>query len=132
MLQSYNADLYRKVVKLIKYWNSVRLSGIFSSYYIELALSRAFWKRKGNNQPIASLSEGLTIGFEVLEATYKAGDQTPWISDAPLVLKPSLSELQAVRLSLAQITASIAWINEQSGRETDALKQWSDVFGEDL
>jgi hypothetical protein len=132
ILQNYNGKLYRKVVKLIKYWNSVRVKGAFSSYYVELALSRAFWKRKTNGQPIGSLSEGLALGFEILESTYKAGDQTSWISDAPLVPRPNLSAEQILALSLAQIGSGLARLLEQSGSENDALKRWSDVFGESL
>jgi hypothetical protein len=132
ILQRYNGNLYRKVVKLIKYWNSVRLDCAISSYYVELALSRAYWKRKANGQPIDSLSEGLAIRFEALQATYNAGDQTSWISDAPLVPRPNLSAEQILTLSLAQIGASLARLFEQSGNEYDAVKGWSDVFGEKL
>jgi hypothetical protein len=128
ILQAFNGKFYRSVIKLIKYWNKTRLDGAFSSYYVELALSRAFFTRKQNNQPIGSLSEGLAAGFEILENAYKAGDQTPWISDAPLVQKPNLSAEQSLALSLAQIGASLAWLLEKRGNESDAVRQWSEVF----
>jgi hypothetical protein len=132
ILQSYNGKLYRKLVKLIKYWNSIRLDGAFSSYYAELALAKAFWNRQGNNQLIGSLSEGLAVGFEALENAYKAGALTSWISEAPLVPRPSLSDTQRITLSLAQIQSSLGWMNERTGNEREAVAQWSNVFGETL
>jgi hypothetical protein len=132
ILQRYNGNLYRKLVKLIKYWNSVRLDRAFPSYYVELALSRAFYNRKANNQAVGSLSEGLSLGFEALESAYKAGSLTPWIAEAPLVPKPNLSVSQVVALGLAQIGASLAWLLQQNGKEDEAVTQWSKVFGETL
>jgi hypothetical protein len=131
-LQGYNSNLYRKLVKLIKYWNSVRLERAFPSYYVELALSRAFYSRKLNNQAVGLLPEGLSLGFEALENAYKAGSLTPWIAGAPLVPKPNLSPSQLVTLGLAQIGSSLAWLLQQNGKENEAVTQWSKVFGETL
>lgn len=63
ILHSYHNRLYRKVVKLIKYWNDVQLGGWFSSYYLEFAISNEFWNRKTQNSPIGSISEGLAAAF---------------------------------------------------------------------
>ncbi len=132
ILQGYNGKLYRKLVKLIKYWNSIRLERAFPSYYVELALSRAFYNRKINNQAVSSLSEGLAVGFEALENAYKAGSLIPWIAGALPVPKPNLSASQVVNLSLAQIGSSLAWLLQQNGKENEAMTQWSKVFGEPL
>jgi hypothetical protein len=79
ILQKFHNKVYRKVVKLVKFWNEVRLAGKFSSYYIEFAICREFWSRKTKAQPVSSITEGLTGGVEGLERAFLAGDQTSWI-----------------------------------------------------
>lgn len=132
ILQRFHNGLYRKVVKLIKYWNADRLNGAFSSYYIELTLLRSFYTRKLNNQPTSSLSEGLEFGFATLQKAFQAGKQESWISEAPPVLAPTLSLSQLVTMSGAQENATRARALEQNGHGIGAVNRWSDVFGIDL
>lgn len=132
ILQKYNRKLYRKVVKLIKYWNQVQLDAVFSSYYIEFAICRAFLARKTANRVIASVSEGLAVGLEALLTAYKCGDQTSWIVGAPPIQRPHLTGFQFRKLDLVQSRTALAWDYEQASREADALRHWSLVFGQPL
>lgn len=128
-LQEFNSKHYRKVVKLMKYWNREQLGGAFSSYYVELALSRRFLARKSEAQPLGSISQGVVIGFDTLKVAYASGDQTPFITDAPVVERPYLTPLQQSTLSLAAATANLAYAFESSGSTAEAVGQWKDVFG---
>jgi len=132
ILQNFNRKFYRKVVKLIKYWNQVQLDAAFSSYYTEFAICQAFLARKTANHSIASVSQGLALGFEALLTAYKSGDQTSWIVGAPPIQRPHLTDLQLKKLDLVQSRASLAWDYEQASREADALRHWSLVFGQPL
>jgi len=132
LLQDFNGKLYRKVVKLIKYWNQIRFGAAFSSYYLELAISRVFWARRSASQPISSVSEGLAIGFEAVQNAYSGGNQTSWISQAPPVMKPSLSGFQTLTLAATQMRTALAWSDERTGREAEARQHWSQVFGRSL
>jgi hypothetical protein len=130
ILQNFNRKFYRKVVKLIKYWNQVQLDAAFSSYYLEFAICRLFLARKSSNQLIASVSEGLALGFESLLTAYKSGDQTSWIVGAPPIQSPGLTDIQLGILDLVQSRAELAWNYEQANREADALRHWNMVFGQ--
>lgn len=132
IVQSFHNQLYRKVVKLTKYWNASRFGARFSSYYIEFALSRRFWKRKQENHPVGSLAEGLSLGFAALEEAHTHGNLTSWISGAPPIARPSLSAGESAQLDLARIRAEVAWLLEQNGKERDALLRWGELFGEAL
>jgi hypothetical protein len=132
ILQKFNKKFYRKVVKLIKYWNHVQLDAAFSSYYIEFAICQIFLARKTANQLISSISEGLTLGFEALLTAYTSGDQTSWIVGAPPIQRPHLTALQLSKMELVQSRAALAWDYEQASKEADALRHWSLVFGQPL
>lgn len=132
ILQKFNKKCYRKVVKLIKYWNQVQLDAAFSSYYVEFAICQVFLARKNSNQSIAAVSEGLALGFDALLTAYKSGDQTSWIVGAPPIQRPHPTDLQLRKLDLVQSRAALAWDFEQASREADALRHWTLVFGQPL
>jgi hypothetical protein len=132
ILQDFHGKFYRKVVKLIKYWNQVQFDAAFSSYYTEFAICQVFLACKTANQFIDSVSQGLALGFEALWTAYKSGDQTSWIVGAPAIRRPYLTDLQVKKLDLGQSRAALAWEYEQAGRGEDALRHWSLVFGQPL
>src|SRR4030042_3868859 len=49
-LHTSNYKTYRKTVKLIKYWNNLKLKGSINSYYIELAIARIYWLTNARNE----------------------------------------------------------------------------------
>ncbi len=130
MLQTYHNKVYRKVVKLVKFWNENFLSRKFSSYYIEFAVCREFWGRKAKEERVSAITEGLAAGFDALARAFEAGHQTPWIDGAPAIQRPVLTPYDARVLSLARTTSGLAWINERLGKSLEARKQWAAVFGD--
>lgn len=130
ILQAYHNKVYRKVVKLIKFWNERSLNGKFSSYYIEFAICREFWRRKMKEERVSTVTEGLAAGFEAVGRAFQAGDQTGWVEGAPAIQKPVLTPYQITVLSLARTSSRLAWINERLGKDADARKQWASVFGD--
>jgi hypothetical protein len=130
ILHAFHNRLYRKIVKLTKYWNEVRLNGTFSSYYIEFAISTDFWRLKTSGRSVSSISEGLAAAFSALERASDAGDQQSWIVAAPPIRKPDLTLLQSATLTLARAASQLAWLYEETGKDAEALKEWTLVFGE--
>lgn len=129
ILHSYHNRVYRKVVKLIKYWNDVQLAGWFSSYYLEFAISKAFWNRKTQNSPVGSISEGLAAAFAAVDQALGAGNQTSWISGAPTIERPTFDGSKTIAVSLALLTADLALTYEKSGNISEAARQWRSIFG---
>lgn len=131
-LQAFHQKIYRKVVKILKYWNDAQLDGAFSSYYIEFALCREFLTRKTNNNPLSSISEGLTIAFDSLQKAYGKGNQTSWIPGAPSIEKPALSLAQEIKLTGARLSSGLAWTYERTSRDAEARVEWASIFGDSL
>lgn len=132
ILHEFHGKIYRKVVKLVKYWNATRLGASFSSYYIEHAISSEFWTRKRGSQRVTTISEGLSVAFAALEQAFLAGNQTGWISGAPAIERPVLTRLQSLTLSSARAVSGLAFLNETSGKRTEAFSGWLSVFGDKL
>jgi hypothetical protein len=132
VLHSFHRHLYRRVVKLVKYWNMIRVDGAFASYYIELALAKHFLHLRTQNAPIATLCEGLAVAFDVLQWTYMAGNQPSWITGAPPVEAPALDTSQIARFNLAVFTGKLARSYETAGDHAAAIRELSDLFGESL
>lgn len=130
ILQTYHNKVYRKVVKLVKFWNENFLNHKFSSYYIEFAVCREFWRRKMKDEHVATITAGLACGFEALSLAFQAGDQTSWVDGAPAIQKPVLTPYEMSVLSLASTTSGLAWINERLGKLSEARKQWAAILGD--
>ena len=132
LLHSFHLHLYRKVVKLTKYWNASQLDGLFASYYIEFALACRFLQLRSQNSPIITLCDGLSLAFDALQQAYTTGNQIPWIAGAPPILAPALDRSQARSLSLAVLTCKLARNYEAAGDHAAAIRELSNVFGESL
>lgn len=128
-LQNFNNKLYRKIVKLVKYWNKHQFNGLFGSYYIELAISQAFWSRRFQNQTISSISEGLALAFRALQKAYTGGDLTSWVKGAPPVAAPKLDNYHVVELGMVADRAELARLYEEADRQHEAIANWSKIFG---
>lgn len=130
ILQAFHNKIYRKVVKLVKYWNQTWLASSISSYYIEFAICCEFLNRKLNNQPFSAMTEGLAVAFDALDRAFSAGDQTSWIPNAPAIRKPSLTDYQSGLLKFARNASELACIYERLGKDVEAREQWTSVFGD--
>jgi hypothetical protein len=130
ILQAFHNKIYRKVVKLVKYWNETRLVSNISSYYIEFAICTEFLNRKVNNQPFSRITEGLAAAFDALDRAFMAGDQTSWIANAPPIRKPLLTASQSGLLKFARNASELACIYEGLGKDGESREQWRSVFGD--
>lgn len=128
-LQKNNEKTFRKVVRLLKYWNTERLFGGLSSYYIELTIARAYLDKNDIGQPVRSVSFGVALGFWALREAVNRGSQMPWIAGAPPIQHGSLTLINQPILWQAQEAARQAWDYEAAGNQAAALKLWADIFG---
>lgn len=130
-LQSKNDKTYRKVVKLIKYWNENKLKQALKSYYIELVVMRAYLARNNAGEFIRSVSYGLAIGFSALNQAVFSGNQQSWIPGAPSVSPGDMPIIGLKSLFLKNVAekSNEAWSAELAGRKTDAIHAWGQIFG---
>lgn len=129
-LQAFHNGLYRKIVKLVKYWNQTQLWNTFGSYYIELAISLRFWSLKTANTPVQSLSFGVLLAFEALRTTALSGDIASLVKDAPPVKAPSFVPSGHQFLRSVQTIMEDAVARELSGDIDQAIAKWGILFGE--
>lgn len=130
-LQEKNSKLFRKIVRLVKYWNTEQLEGALSSYYIELAIARAFRKENADGKSVKTLSLGVALAFWALNGAVSAGPQDSWVSGAPKVQPgDAMTTDHRVKLSRATADAKLAWDKECSSDNADALRIWGAIFGE--
>ncbi|MEK6776176.1 MAG: hypothetical protein AABY87_04745 [bacterium] len=129
-LHADNNKTFRKVVKLIKYWNAKSLGGTLNSYYIELAVARVFLEKNKIGENIRSISFGVALGFWALDRAVQQGNQIAWISNAPHAEPGQLNSLNRILLSMAVSNARSAWDLERQGNEGGAIQAWAKVFGD--
>jgi len=131
-LQKNNDKTFRKAVKLVKFWNTDQLGGVMSSYYIELAIARAFMKENEQGEYMRSVSLATALAFWAVNQAVTQGDQTSWIANTPLVKPGDLSVMHKVTLGMANTNALEAWNKEKAGEHPAALRAWQNVFGAKL
>ena len=117
-------------MKLAKYWNTNTLRGVLGSYYIELAIARAFLEKNNKGEYIRSISVGVALGLWAVQQALGRGDQNAWIPNAPPVEPGSLNPAQRLLLSYTVMTAGDAWEQEKAGRENDTIQTWGQIFGD--
>jgi hypothetical protein len=128
-LQKNNNSHFRPAVKLVKWWNDNRFGKQFSSYYVELAIMRAFQMRNQWGTYIASLSDALHLAFQGLHAAADAGDLQSWLPSAPPVERGPISPEQLNHLDATADVAGIAVESEQQGDAERAIQAWKGIFG---
>ena len=129
VLQDSNGKIFRKVVKIIKYWNLEALDGALSSYFIELAIARLFWARNVNSESLTKLSYGVAVGFWAVQQAVANGGQLPWLDGAPHVVPGTALAGHRLRLSSSTSLACGAWEDEKARRFVSATAKWKQVFG---
>lgn len=128
-LHKKNKKAFRKVVKLLKFWNTERLDGVLSSYYIELTVARIFLEKNGANVIVNPVSFGVALGFWALNQAVEKGNQASWIIGAPPVTPGDLTLSQKQSLLTAKMGAHGAWNLEQANKQAAAIQAWCKVFG---
>jgi hypothetical protein len=129
-LQKFNQGNYRKVVKLLKYWNDTYLEEVFTSYYVELALANHFSALMNSGKRMVSVSGGVVIAFEALRAARLRGDIPSPVPLAPPVELPILNSDKDLKLTDAVELSAAAFSDENAGLDEQAVSRWTEVFGE--
>jgi hypothetical protein len=129
LLQKEHNGLFRKVVKLLKYWNAEQLNSKLNSYFIELTIARIFLEKGGKREPISVLSYGVALAFWAVQQAVTRGVQEPWVANAPPVYPGEVLAGHVIRLKAATDLACAAWDDEQASRMASAAAKWKRVLG---
>jgi hypothetical protein len=128
-LQDFHGT-YRQAVRLVKHWNKTQVSNVFPSYYIELAMSKRFLALKQGDRRYWCLLQALACGMAGLKGAYTAGDLTPFVSEAPAVRAPVLTDTQRAILDGDLARASTAFRDAyQHARIDRAFDGLNVIFG---
>jgi hypothetical protein len=130
LLQDDHSKLFRKVVKILKYWNSEQMNGAISSYFIELSIAKVFLERTAKPESITILSYGVALAFWALQQAVARGAQNSWVANAPPVYPGSLLTSQLAVLKSDSDLACAAWEEEKAGKMISAAAKWKHVFGD--
>ncbi len=128
-LHENNNKTFRKVVKLIKYWNG-KMQDPYASYYLELALTKVYADANRQGQKIDSLSHGIALGFATLLAAIRTGNLYSEVPGALPVQPGTTSVASLTKLQDAQRFAGAALNFERNDQTEEALKAWKVIFGE--
>jgi len=122
-LHNYHYQSFRKVVRLIKYWNKHSLSDQFSSYFIELAICRCFQELRNQGTALLSVVEALAWAFYGLTESVNNGYIFSFVQGAPIVNAPYLSPEQVGLMKASKSRAYGAWDAAMAGDVNGALYQ---------
>lgn len=125
-----NNKTYKKVVKILKYWNKERLNSALLSYYIELAIARAYLGRNSLGEKINKISYGVALGFEAVKNAMVKGDQSSFLPQSPSVRPGVLTDFNQQHIIAASAISSRAWNEESTGNEIAAKNFWKKLFGD--
>jgi len=124
VLQENHNKLFRKVVKLLKYWNTEQLNGAISSYFIELSIARVFWDKAVKSEQVATLSYGLALAFWAVQQAVIKGMQSSWVANAPPVYPGGLLAGHLILMKSHSDLACTAWEDEKAGKPVSAFAKW--------
>jgi hypothetical protein len=132
ILQENHNSLFRKVVKLLKYWNTEQLGGALSSYFVELSVARVYLDKVVKSESVTTLSHGVALAFWAVQQAVTQGAQSSWVVHAPPVLPGSLTATQLMVLKSDVNRACAAWEDEKAGNMVSSAAKWKCVFGSKL
>jgi hypothetical protein len=124
-----NGRTLRKGVKLIKWWNTENLGGRLKSYYIELAVMRAFSNANNAGGTIESISAATATAFRAVRDATATGNQAPLLTGAPSVERGDTTDRDLRRLNDAVEQSQLALLYESLGRDAEAIASWGLIFG---
>ncbi len=131
-LHKNNNETYRKVVKLLKYWNQTKLNGSVDSYYIEVAVARLYLEKNKKLEFINDVSTGVALGFQAFYSALSKGEQEPFLARAPSVKPGTDNILKLLTVQIASIDAANASAYERRGDWINSKKEWQKVFGDEF
>lgn len=131
-LQRNNNAVFRRAVKLVKWWKENRFAGSLPSYYIELAIMRGFLSKNQWGEYIESVSDATALAFESVRDACGDGNLQSWINSAPAVERGDLSAGEIDFVDTVAQVARDAVAYEQGGNTEEAIKRWRAIFGPDF
>lgn len=131
-LHSANNKTYKKVVKIIKYWNKERFRGILPSYYIELSIAKIYLQKNNANEFVNDISFGFLLGFWALNEAVKQGAQDSFLSLAPKVYPGTITDGHKQIINAAYSVSLQAWNAECNGNQELAISNWKKIFGDNF
>jgi len=130
-LQKDNNETYKKVVRLLKYWNKKMFTSALASYYIELSVAKRYRLKNLMGHSMSKISEGLTTAFVGLDESVRAGDITALIDKAPSIkLGDKITPKHLEYLGSIKTLANSALSYENTGDSKRALDYWKKIFGD--
>lgn len=132
-LQRKTNKVYRKCVKLVKYWNTQKVRSLInSSYFIELSICLAFYRLLNQGGAITSISQGLAVAFSGLKEAVNNGSLQSLVDGAPRIY-PGISVTDGNRIiEAAAGLAQSARQNEVEGKNSRARQLWNAIFKDDF
>ncbi len=125
-LDEYHRDLFRPVVKLVKWWNRMRNQGRLRSYYVEVLCMRCF-----GVDPILTHGAALAKFFQYAENVIGLSLPDPTGVGGPIA--PELTELQLggslSAVARASRAAQQAMAAALFGKTALAFTRWQQVLG---
>jgi hypothetical protein len=126
-LHEFHGPAYRKAVRLTKYWNKTQINDSFSSYYIELALSKEFKALKDQNVRFSLPSDAFARAMATLKSACTSGNIAPLIMEAPYVQAPNVTQDQRKYLeddtSRARTAVNQAFVDGQPAAAFETMNQ---------
>ena len=133
-LNSRNNKTFKKVVKLVKYWNKTMLNGKLNSYYIEYAIAGIYNSKNSENVFLMNISYGLAWAFYALSMAIVIGNQSSKLVGAPHIEPGYNSENEHIDLitkcKVVSQKANKAWEFEKNNDEKNAISMWRQIFGD--
>ena len=133
-LNKYHNGVYKKVVRLVKFWNKTKLNGVLSSYYIEHAMCGIFSEKAKERIVLSKVSQGVAWGMYELNRVLRIGNQKSMINGAPEITSglKGISALILAEVECEEVAncAKSAWNLESALNEVAAIKEWKKVFGD--
>jgi hypothetical protein len=129
-LNRNNGRTLRKGTKCVKWWNDQKLGGRLRSYYIELAVMRAFSSANQNGIEITSISGATATAFRAVRDAAQTGDQDPILQGAPPVKRGDITDRDMQRLDQAVDRCNLAILYEELDRDAEAIATWRLIFGD--
>lgn len=129
-LNNNNNETYKKVVRLLKYWNKEKLGGAFQSYYIELAIAKKYIQENRFGRVFGKISEGVMSAFNALNDAARNGSLTSFVNNAPAVERGGeVTAAHLLHLDAVAKASSYAVSYERSGNSQKAIELWQAVWG---
>lgn len=119
---------FRPAVKLVKFWNGQVLGSVFSSYFVELAIMRAFIPLNWEADPNMMFSSVLATAFGNLNRAALDGSLASWVAGAPSVSGTGITPRTLELLDIATRVSDEA-VNREFRRDyTGAIQTWARLF----